>query len=343
MRPTFMITADGIDVTAGFNDRMTDLKVVDHDGMQSDEVSIILDDRDFALALPRKGALLAVHMGYDGANALMGTFKVNRRKRHFKKGQGRVMEIGGKSADLRKEMKRPRTGAYKDKTYEQLVQEVAGRHGLGAKVSPSLAGLKYKWEPQSEESDLHLLTRIARDHDAICKVAGGMVIVLARDDLAMAALVLDETDFIECVVEDDDRAQHAKSTAHYHDRGKVRREPETVEYDGGDSADDNAGDGPEYMLRHTYPDQELARAAAKGRQSKLQREEKRLHGVMTGNPAIMAGLPVVIAWGVELYDGNYNLKTVTHHMTKSGGYTTTIDSGKGKGKGGKGGKSAAAG
>ena len=223
-------------------------------------------------------------------------------------------------------MKQPRTGEYKATDLNGLVGTIAARYGRAAKVSAKLGALKYPWEPQSEESDFHLLARLARDHDAVYKIAGSEILFLARDEIA-ASIAFSITDFIECSVDDDDRSKHGKATGHYHDRGKAERIPETYNSDDG-------SDGPEAMLRHTYPDADRAMAAAKGRMSRLQRLEKRLHGVLTGNTGIMAGMVGTIAWGVELYDGDYALKTVCHEIKKGHGFTTTIDSHKGRaGKG----------
>ncbi|MEQ1698172.1 MAG: hypothetical protein ABL901_20270, partial [Hyphomicrobiaceae bacterium] len=228
MALNYKIMADGIDVTAGFNDRMVDLTVTDHDGMQADEFKVRLDDRDFRLKPPRKGAVLKVWMDDNrgGGLALMGAFEVKGRSREFDKQVGRVMEIHGKSAEMRKSLKKPRTGSYENTTYDGLFNKVAGRHGLTAKVSASIAKLKVDYEPQTEESDLHLASRLARDVDAICKVSNGQLIVRSRDDLDMPPVMLRQSDFTKCKVSDDDRAQHSKATAHHHNRGKVRRDAE---------------------------------------------------------------------------------------------------------------------
>lgn len=328
MIPRYRILADGSPVSAGFNDRMTDLTITDHEGMQADDLKITFDDRDFACTPPRKGSKLTVFID-DGRGAgfvLMGVFTVTGRKRSFKKTEGRVLTVHGRSADVRQEMKQPRTGAHQDTDLEGVAGKIAGRYGLGVKVSPKLGKLKLPYLDQAEESDLHLLSRLARDFDAVFKVANGTVLFLARDEVE-STIALAMTDFIDCSVDDDDRAQHSKSTAHHHDRGKVERTPETY------GADDGS-EGPESMLRHTFPTRELAQAAAKGRQSRLERMETRLHGVLTGHTGVMAGMVATIAWGVEMYDGAHALKTVTHHLKKgqAGGYTTTIDSHKGKGK-----------
>lgn len=328
MTPAFQILADGGDITGKLNDRLIDLTVTLHEMGSADEVKIKLDDRDFAIQPPPKGAVLTVLMGYaETGLALMGTFTVRSRKRHFNKGHGATLEIIGKSADFGKEAKRPRTEDHIDTTLGDVLRKVAGRNGWQVKVSPRFDKLKVAYEAQGEESDIHLVTRLARELDAVAPVANGKLLFLDRDEL-FSSIVLVKTDFIECTVEDDDRAKHNKCTAHYHDRAKHERVPVTVAGDG--------TEGPEHMLRHTFHDEDRAKAGAEGKSSQLGRMEKHLTGTLTGDNRVVAGLIVTLAFGVDLYDGEYGLKTVTHHMVKGAGYTTKIDSHKGKkGKGGK--------
>lgn len=338
MTPAFQILADGADITGKLNDRLVDLTVTLHEVGSADEVKIKLDDRDFAIDPPRKGAILTVLMGYASTMpaaaddmqglALMGTFAVRSRKRHFDKSQGATLEIIGKSADFGKEAKRPRTEDHKDTTLGDVLRKIAGRHGWQTKISSRFDKLKVAYEAQGEESDIHLVTRLAMELDAVAPIANGKLLFLDRDEL-FSSIVLTKTDFIECTVSDDDRAKHSKATAHYHDQGKHERIPVTVAGDG--------SEGPEHMLRHTFHDADRAKAGAEGKSSQLGRMEKHLVGTLTGDNRIVAGLIVTLAFGVDLYDGEYGLKTVTHHMVKGAGYTTKIDSHKGKkGKGGKG-------
>jgi len=316
MTPQYQILAGGVDVTSNLSPRMTRLSVTDADGVQSDSVRIQLDDGDFALSPPATGTLLAVWMGYAETGLdLMGLFTVNRVRRAFDKQAGAVMGIEGKSADLKKEMKAQRTGQYENKTIAQIVSEVAGRHGLGSKVSSSLSGISYDWLGQAEESDLHLITRVARDHDAICKVAGGKILMLARGETGLPAVTLTLTDFISCEVETEERAEHGKAVAHWHDRAKAQRVPEEA----------TSGEGPPFTMRHIFRTKEDAKAAAAGKQKALDRQRKRLSGTISGNTGVMGGAPLVITEIAALYDGAYNIKTVEHAMEKQAGYTSRIE------------------
>ena len=159
MTPDWQILADGIDVTANFNDRLLELTVTDHEGMKSDSCEIMVDDRDGILALPRKGTLLTILMGYrETGLALMGLFTVDEVELT---GFPRQMRISGSAADLRDALKSQRSKAYEGKTLGAVVGEIAARHGLGSAVSASLSGFSHDFLGQSEESDLHFLTRLA--------------------------------------------------------------------------------------------------------------------------------------------------------------------------------------
>lgn len=156
--------------------------------------------------------------------------------------------------------------------------------------------------------------RLAQDHDAICKVAGGRVLFLGRDEAALPTVTLTLTDFLECSVETDDRAEHGKTTAHWHDRGKARRAPEHVQ----------RGEGPGFTLRHLFPARADARVAAEGKQRSLDRRKKSLRGSISGNTAVMAGAPLLVAGIGDLYDGRYTITSVEHSYSKSDGYKTQI-------------------
>jgi phage protein D len=317
LTPLYRITLGGLDITSNFSERMKSLKVRDADGVNADEVTITLDDSEFAIEPPATGAVIAVWIGYAETGLdLMGLFTVTRVQRRLDKQAGAEMEIAGRSADLKKAMKQQRTGQYAQKSVRDIVSEIAGRHGLDTTVSPKLGAITYQWLGQTEESDLHLLTRLAQDHDAIAKVAGGKVVLFGRDEVTLPAVTLSLTDFIECEVETDDRAQHGKTTAHAHHRGQAKREAQTAT---------GAGDGPEFTLRHLFPTPEDAKAAAEGKQRALDRLKKTLRGKVSGHTGIMAGAPLILAGIAPLYDGQYTLTSVEHEFEKDAGYTTSIE------------------
>ncbi|MFM9587188.1 hypothetical protein, partial [Streptomyces caniscabiei] len=65
MRPQFRVFADDRDITSRIAERLIEMTITDEAGFQSDALTISVDDADGVLAVPRKGARLAVHLGYE--------------------------------------------------------------------------------------------------------------------------------------------------------------------------------------------------------------------------------------------------------------------------------------
>ncbi|MDF1583908.1 MAG: hypothetical protein P1P78_11420 [Methyloprofundus sp.] len=63
MTPAYKILANQNDITAAIRDRLISLNITDEAGMQSDSITIVLDDRDNIIELPNKGAQLDVFIG----------------------------------------------------------------------------------------------------------------------------------------------------------------------------------------------------------------------------------------------------------------------------------------
>jgi uncharacterized protein len=230
MTPAWQILADGTDVTSNFSDRLVELTVTDHEGMKSDSCEIVVDDRDGILAVPRKGTLLSIAMGYRETGLVpMGLFTVDEAELT---GFPRRMRISASAADLRDKLKSQRSKAYENKTLGTIVSEIAGRHGLSAAVGSSLKGFNYPFLGQSEESDLHFLTRLARKHDALFKVAGGKLLFMRRGEAlsasgqALGTVTITGDRVTQYSATLQDRPAHKKSKATYWDRDEADRKTE---------------------------------------------------------------------------------------------------------------------
>ena len=230
MTPAWLILADGVDVTGNFNDRLLSLTVTDNEGLKSDTCEIEVDDRDGRLAVPRKGTLLSISMGYrETGLTLMGVYTVDEVELS---GFPRKMRISGSAADLRDKLKAQRNKGYEGKTVGEIVKEIAGRHGLTPAVGSSLASFRYDYLGQTEESDLHFLTRLARRHDALAKVANGRLLLTKRGEAkaasgaALVEAIIGAAQVIEYSATFQDRPAHKKSKASWWDRKKAKRETE---------------------------------------------------------------------------------------------------------------------
>ncbi len=130
MQPQFRITADGRDVTLLINDRLLSLRTTDKPGLESDEFELRIDARDGAVALPSRGAVLEVHLGYAGQTLnLLGRYTVDEVELS---GPPDTLVIRGKASDLRGSGKTIRSGSWEQVTLQRIVADIGARNGWQA-------------------------------------------------------------------------------------------------------------------------------------------------------------------------------------------------------------------
>ena len=85
-----------------------------------------------------------------------------------------TLVVRAKETDTCRALERQETRCWDDEMLGTLLGRNATDHGLEKRVGSSLCRARIPRVDQTEESDLHLLTRLARDsYDALAKSAGG--------------------------------------------------------------------------------------------------------------------------------------------------------------------------
>lgn len=177
MNPQCKITIDGKLASGVFMERLTSCEVTDKDGFTSDSVSIELNDYPPA-AIPRKGAIIRVWMGYSaGSMAFMGAFTVDEVEVSV---LPYTMSISGKGADFKGDAKSPKTRHWDDKSIKDIVTDIASDLGLSAKVDAAIGAFNYPWIGQQTESGLEFLERLASRHDALFSIKDGNLVFSGR-------------------------------------------------------------------------------------------------------------------------------------------------------------------
>src|SRR5699024_6330028 len=123
------------------------------------------------LALPPRGAELRLALGWRGQPLVeRGTYIVDEVEHS---GAPDALTIRARSADMRQGLPGKRTQSWDDLTLGDIIATIAGRHDLAAKTGQTLQGIYLEHIDQTEESDLHFLTRLAERFDAIATVKAG--------------------------------------------------------------------------------------------------------------------------------------------------------------------------
>ena len=330
MQPRAIVTVDGQPVAGAFYERLISLAVADRDGARADTVSMELADGPPAfLALPRRGALVRVQLGYVGADFRdMGGFTVDQVSGGC---LPYSMTITGRSADLRAgKMKERKERHWDHKTLGDIIEEIAGENGLTPVVSGKIGAHVYDWLGQQDESDMHFLQRLAERHNALFTVKEGRLVFAekgagaAASGQALAPVIVTPERVITgtCRYQFADRAKYRKVVAYYQDRDEAKRKEIGVDADPDGEAT--------YRIPEPFASPAEADKAAQAKARELMRGGLTASVSVPGDTLIRAGAPLKfdrVRAGLD--DEDLIIDTATHRLDKSKGYVTEI-SGKSK-------------
>ncbi len=330
MSPDFRIVVDGSqDVSPAIRERLLSLLVSDEEGYNSDAVEIRLDDRGGTVELPRRGAELTVELGYDKVpeaerrNGLkpgrvrMGRYTVDEVELS---GPPATLAIRARAADMRAAMKQRRTRSWQSVLLGDLIKTIGRQYGLDARVADELAKIILPHVDQTDESDLHLLTRLGERYDAAARPANGRL-VFARRGAAMSAtsgaltaVRIAREQAADYRVTLADRPEYRSVRAYWYDTAAGRRVEVT------------AGEGePVYALRDDHIDEATARKAAQARLDILKRGAATLSLVLKpGLPTVGAESPLTLSGFRNGVNGLWIAARVSHEIDNSG-YSTRVE------------------
>jgi phage protein D len=290
--------------------------VSDYAGGEADTLEFVIDDRDQPIGWPAEGTHVFVVLGYaaysyDG----LGEFVIDEVA--FEDPPA-TLTVRARAADMTGLMKQQKTREWKDMTLAAIVGKIAGEHRLSHRVGPSLAGIRPSHLSQTEESDLHFLTRLAEDYDAVFKVASGELLFWPEGDSWHLAdlegdLIVTRLMSSRVAITRGGRDKYQSVAARWHDKAAKKTYYEL------------AGEGePKYTLRHTYPSAAAAKAAAQAKLKALNSGSDSVSVTRPGDHRLAAGRIVQLDGFRPHVDGYWVIDSATHTIG-SGGYTTTVE------------------
>ena len=317
MQPEIQLLADKQDITVRLQDRLLSLHITDEAGFRSDNVELQLDDRDAKIEWPKHGAELDVSLGYRSTGlTAMGRYVVDEISHA---GPPNTLIIRGQVIDRQRSLHSKQTRSWSNISLADLVTTIAAEHHLTAKVADNLADIRIDHLDQIDESDGHLLTRLANHYDAIAKPASRHLLFLScgkaqtTSGQVLPIQTIPVTSIIRHRFTQAQRSKYAAVRAYWHN-------PTTAT-----TAAVTAGEGePVYSLRHPYPNAEEALRAAKAKLDALQRGAAQLSLTVLGNPALQAESKIKLSNIRPLIDGEWLIKRVEHQFD-SRGFVTRLE------------------
>lgn len=263
-QPRYRLTIGGLDITEKVNPRLISLQLTDNRGTEADQLDIALDDSDGQLSIPAHGAELRLWLGWNTTGLVdKGSFTVDET---VHAGAPDTLTIRARSADLRKGLAAKKERSWHGTTLGEIARKVAAEHELKAEIAKDVDSIEVKHLDQTNESDINLLTRLAKEHDAIAAIKGGSLLLFpagagkSAGGSILPHRVLTRKDGDSHSFQQADRDSYSGVVAQYNDGDEFALNEAQV----GDKANSK-------RLRHMYPSKEAAEKAAQAESQRLSR------------------------------------------------------------------------
>lgn len=317
-QPAYKLTLAGEDITSRVQSRLSSLTLTDNRGMEADQLDLTLDDHDGLLSIPRTGVQLQLSIGWTGALVDKGSFTVDESSHS---GAPDQLTIRARSVNLREGMNTKQERSWHRTTLGDIVTTIAKANDLKPVISAQFRDVEIKHQDQTNESDLNLLTRLAKENDAIATVKNGSLLFIVAGEGVTASgkpvppytLRRSAGDQHNYSVADRDAYSGVK--AYWQDTNSAAKK-EVIE-GGGDNLK---------TLRHTYASETSALRAAKAEFRKIKRGKSAFSLTLAmGNPLLYPETPVrCIGWKKEINETPWVISKVTHNISDSG-YTCSLE------------------
>lgn len=319
MRPDFWLRFESEDLTDKIRGAVLSISFTDKAGIESDEIAISLDDRLQLIEPPRTGVVIDLGLGYvETGVRSMGLFTVDEVRLA---GMPNTIEISAKGADFKREIKEQKTRSYDKMKIGDIISEKASALGLKPLVDDALGNLTIDHIDQTNESDMHFITRLGTRYDAIAKPVNGFLTFQKRGAAKNSSgespgpvhITLEECLSWNATVTDYPRQASVK--ARHYDKKAAKYIEKT------------SGSGqPAKTLRGIFPSEQEAQAAADAEMAASERSTGEVSASVFGNPLLRAEVYVIFSGLHRLIDKQWLINEARHEFGSSG-YTTSITCG----------------
>ncbi|EGX5145569.1 phage late control D family protein [Salmonella enterica] len=341
--PAFSITIEGKDVTTVMDTRLMSLTLTDNRGFEADQLDLELDDADGLIALPRRGAVIQLALGWKGQPLFpKGAFTVDEIEHS---GAPDRLTIRARSADFRETLNTRREKSWHQTTVGEVVKEIAARHNLKVALGKDLTDKALDHMDQTNESDANFLMKLARQYGAIASVKDGNLLFIRQGQGRTASgkplpvititrkagdghrfTLADRGAYIGVIASwlhtREPRKKETTSVKRRRKKTTTPKEPEAKQGDYLVGTDENV-----LVLNRTYANRSNAERAAKMQWERLQRGVASFSlQLAEGRAELYTEMPVkVTGFKQPIDDAEWTITTLTHSVSPDNGFTTSME------------------
>lgn len=322
----YKVFVAGNDVTNRWNPTLEEVSVDRGAREASDSANATLADPDGRTYMPQTGDTLAIHMGHEGQGVAQ-VFEgfVDEVRSTGGKGKGRTISLTGKSVDHKSKVKAASLRSATEKTFQEVASDWGEKAGLSVIVAGDLAPLFRPYWIMQHESFMGWGQRMARELGASFKVIGNRgffaplnegISATGRELTPIYATWGDnllDWDITPIV----GRPRFGKAVERHYDINSAKwKEVEQLIEDVGIDVD----------LRTLLGSANEANATQRAKSSAKDSERERGDGSVTivGDYAAEPEAKLILRGAREGADGTYVIDSLTHKLSKGGGFTTSL-------------------
>jgi len=291
--PDFKITINGSELKT----EPDSIQLIDENGTATDELQLKFDG---SFSRPSYKDEIKVWLGYKESGLYFcGTFLVQTTT------QTKLsLTVKATSTNFTANLKEKVNISYENLTLKDLVSKIASKHGL--RVKADFRDVFLKHISQTNESDLHLLDRLAKDYNATFNIKNNTLIFIekTKSDLPIFSIDKDEAENYSLTYANKTLYKSVKAT--FRDT-KENKDIEVI-YGSGE---------PVYHLRGSFKSKEEALKRAEGVLGLLN------SGTVKGS-LTCTGRNIIAGGKLSFDDSEYLIKRVTHTINGSG-YSVKVE------------------
>ncbi|CAE6856274.1 phage late control D family protein [Paraburkholderia domus] len=320
--PEYHVTLNGRDLTTKIAPRLISLSLDESRSDDADTLMLSLDDSDGILAIPKRGDVLRLSLGWSDTGVVdKGSFTVNEIEHA---GSPDTLTLQARSASMTKDLGERREASWHGETLGAIVRKIAGRHSLKPAIGEALAKILIDHIDQTHESDMSFLTRLSKRYDAVMNVKDSNLLFMpighgtTASGKTLASIELTRASGDHHRYHVSERENYAGVRAHYHATGRAKRKSVVV---GGENNHSIK------VLPETYATEAEARAAATAELNRTQRSQATMsYTLALGRPDLYPEIPVYLSGfnKPEIDNESWLAKKVRHELS-DGGYTTALE------------------
>ena len=315
----YSLVVNGRDVSQVVRPLLMRLQLSESRGEEADQLDITLDDSTGNLALPPVGAAITLQLGYQHTGMVdKGSFTVDEIEHT---GTPDTVNLRCRSAELRSTLRQRASQSWHGATLGQIVRDIAAKNKLQAKVHDDLDDVEVPHIDQTNESDVHFLTRLGRQHDAVATVKKGRLVFLPIDNTTndagkeMEAILLTRINGDRHRYRVAGRDSYTGVRAQWHDKASAEKKSAIA------GTEENLK-----TLRDSYATEDDAVDAARAELGRIERGAAALEITLAiGQPALMVQTPVNVRGFKPEIDGTDWLCKSVEHSLDDNGLTTRLE------------------